>query len=141
VHLELAIVTDLLHEPQACEPDAEVRLAQQPGWAFADAIDPAWPRSRSTWTAQRGRPGQGAQLGYLPEPARNQVGSSHPEQQGATMECTPGDRVELVATNDPYTRLRPGDRGTVTSVADRPRAHHRHPVGQRQHPGHPARRR
>ena len=36
------------------------------------------------------------------------------------MECTPGDRVELVATNDPYTRLRPGDRGTITSVADRP---------------------
>ena len=36
------------------------------------------------------------------------------------MECTPGDRVELVATNDPYTRLRPGDRGTVTAVADSP---------------------
>ena len=36
------------------------------------------------------------------------------------MECTPGDRVELVATNDPYTRLRPGDRGTVTSVGDSP---------------------
>ena len=36
------------------------------------------------------------------------------------MEFTPGDRVELVATNDPYTRLRPGDRGTVTSVADSP---------------------
>jgi hypothetical protein len=36
------------------------------------------------------------------------------------MDFTPGDRVELVATNDPYTRLRPGDRGTVTSVADRP---------------------
>ena len=34
-----------------------------------------------------------------------------------------GDRVELVATNDPYTRLQPGDRGTVTSVTDRPRAH------------------
>ena len=36
------------------------------------------------------------------------------------MECTPGDRVELVATNDPYTRLRPGDRGTITSVTDSP---------------------
>ena len=36
------------------------------------------------------------------------------------MECTPSDRVELVATNDPYTRLRPGDRGTITSVSDRP---------------------
>jgi uncharacterized protein DUF4314 len=36
------------------------------------------------------------------------------------MVFTPGDRVELVATNDPYTRLRPGDRGTVTSVTDSP---------------------
>jgi uncharacterized protein DUF4314 len=36
------------------------------------------------------------------------------------MEFAPGDRVELVATTDPYTRLRPGDRGTVTHVADRP---------------------
>jgi Domain of unknown function (DUF4314) len=36
------------------------------------------------------------------------------------MEFAPGDRVELVATNDPYTRLRPGDCGTVTNVTDRP---------------------
>jgi hypothetical protein len=36
------------------------------------------------------------------------------------MEFAPGDRVELVATTDPYTRLRPGDRGTVTSVTDHP---------------------
>jgi hypothetical protein len=32
----------------------------------------------------------------------------------------PGDRVELVATDDPYTRLRPGDRGTVTGVREVP---------------------
>jgi hypothetical protein len=36
------------------------------------------------------------------------------------MEFTPGDRVELVTTTDPCTRLRPGARGTVTSVTDRP---------------------
>jgi hypothetical protein len=30
------------------------------------------------------------------------------------MAFRPGDRVELVATDDPSTRLRPGDRGTVT---------------------------
>ena len=36
------------------------------------------------------------------------------------MEFTPGDRVELVATNDPYTPLRPGDRGTITNVTDSP---------------------
>jgi hypothetical protein len=34
------------------------------------------------------------------------------------MAFRPGDRVELVATHDPYTRLRPGDRGTVTGVRD-----------------------
>lgn len=36
------------------------------------------------------------------------------------MVFSPGDRVELVAINDPYTRLRPGDRGIVTNVTDRP---------------------
>jgi hypothetical protein len=36
------------------------------------------------------------------------------------MHFSPGDRVELVASNDPYTGLRPGDRGTVTGVADTP---------------------
>jgi Domain of unknown function (DUF4314) len=64
--------------------------------------------------------GQGAQLGGLPEPARYQLTHHHPSSREPTMACTPGDRVELVATNDPYTRLRPGDRGTVTAVTDRP---------------------
>lgn len=27
-----------------------------------------------------------------------------------------GDRVALVRTNDPYTKLKPGDQGTVTRV-------------------------
>ncbi len=29
-----------------------------------------------------------------------------------------GTRVELVSMNDPYTKLRPGDKGTVTCVDD-----------------------
>ena len=29
-----------------------------------------------------------------------------------------GTRVELVSTTDPYTALRPGERGTVTAVDD-----------------------
>jgi hypothetical protein len=29
-----------------------------------------------------------------------------------------GDRVELISTDDPYTRLRPGARGTVGHVDD-----------------------
>lgn len=29
-----------------------------------------------------------------------------------------GDRVELVRTSDPHTRLRPGDQGTVRRVDD-----------------------
>jgi hypothetical protein len=36
------------------------------------------------------------------------------------MQFSPGDRVELVAITDPYTRLRPGNRGTITRVTDRP---------------------
>jgi hypothetical protein len=31
-----------------------------------------------------------------------------------------GDRVELVSTSDPSTRLRPGDRGTVTGIGHIP---------------------
>jgi hypothetical protein len=27
-----------------------------------------------------------------------------------------GDRIEFISTTDPYSRLQPGDRGTVTSV-------------------------
>lgn len=30
----------------------------------------------------------------------------------------PGTRVELVRMEDPYTKLKPGDRGTVTYVDD-----------------------
>lgn len=33
-------------------------------------------------------------------------------------EFRPGDRVRLVAIDDPYTRLRPGDVGTVRRVDD-----------------------
>jgi len=29
-----------------------------------------------------------------------------------------GTRVELVSMNDPYTKLKPGDRGTVSGVDD-----------------------
>jgi hypothetical protein len=36
------------------------------------------------------------------------------------MDFSPGDRVELVATTDPYTRLQPGDRGTISRVTDHP---------------------
>jgi hypothetical protein len=36
------------------------------------------------------------------------------------MPFQPGDWVELVATNDPYTSLRPGDRETVTGTCDFP---------------------
>jgi hypothetical protein len=33
-------------------------------------------------------------------------------------EFPPGCRVELVSMADPYTKLKPGDQGTVTSVDD-----------------------
>lgn len=31
-----------------------------------------------------------------------------------------GDRIELVATSDEYTKLEPGDKGTVTDVTTTP---------------------
>lgn len=32
------------------------------------------------------------------------------------MSTRPGQRVRLVRTDDPYTRLRPGDEGTITML-------------------------
>lgn len=34
------------------------------------------------------------------------------------MNVAEGDRIELVALNDPYTKLKPGDLGTVVSVRE-----------------------
>jgi hypothetical protein len=36
------------------------------------------------------------------------------------MPFQPGDRVELVATNDPCTSLRQGDQGAATGIRDSP---------------------
>jgi hypothetical protein len=40
MHLDRVTVTDLIHEPEACDPDAEVRIVQQPAWPFETAVDP-----------------------------------------------------------------------------------------------------
>ena len=76
MHLDRATVTDLLDELEACQPDAEVRIAQQPAWPFEDAIDPGTAAVQvdldGTSVVDLG---QGAQLGHLPEPARHQLGS------------------------------------------------------------------
>ena len=37
-----------------------------------------------------------------------------------TDKFTTGDRVELVSTDDEYTTLTPGDRGTITDIATAP---------------------
>jgi hypothetical protein len=39
-----------------------------------------------------------------------------PDDPSEDLEFSTGDRVELVFTDDPHTRLRPGDRGTVTGI-------------------------
>jgi hypothetical protein len=66
----------LLYELEACEPDAEVRIAQQPAWPFEYAIDPGTAAIQvdldGTSVVYLG---QGAQLSYLPEPVREQLGS------------------------------------------------------------------
>jgi hypothetical protein len=75
VHLDRVTVTDLLHELEACQPDAEVRIAQQPISPSADAIDPGTAAVPGALGATSvANLGQGAQLGYLPEPVRHQLG-------------------------------------------------------------------
>jgi len=66
VHADKVAVVDLIEELEACDPDAEVRLAQQPAWPFEYAID----RDHAAVVYI----GEGAQLGYLPEPVRQQLG-------------------------------------------------------------------
>jgi len=39
MHADKVTVVDLIEELEACDPDAEVRLAQQPAWPFEYAID------------------------------------------------------------------------------------------------------
>jgi hypothetical protein len=75
VHADKVTVVDLIEELEACDPDAEVRLAQQPAWPFEYAID----RDHVAVEVQSGDEpvvyiGEGAQLGYLPETVRKQLG-------------------------------------------------------------------
>jgi len=79
MHLDRVTVTDLLHELEGCDPDAEVCLAQQPAWPPEYAIDPT---NAHGGVGQGGTAvaslGEGAQLGYLPDPAaRSPAGSRH----------------------------------------------------------------
>jgi hypothetical protein len=75
VPLDRVTVTDLMKELEGCDPDAEVRLAHQPTWPFEYAIDPTNPVVE---VELDGTPvvylGEGAQLGYLPDAVRHQLG-------------------------------------------------------------------
>lgn len=35
-----------------------------------------------------------------------------------SIKCSPGDRIILKSTTDPYTNLKPGDKGTVDHIDD-----------------------
>ena len=67
MHLERVTVTDLLHELEAGEPDVKVASLSSPPGRSRTPSTPARPSVVDI--------GQGAQLGHLPEPARNQLGS------------------------------------------------------------------
>ena len=73
MHVDRVTVTDLIQALEGCDP--EVRLAQQPTWPFEYAIDPT---NAAVKVDLDGTSvvylGQGAQLGYLPQPARQQLG-------------------------------------------------------------------
>jgi hypothetical protein len=69
-------VEQLLEELEGCDPDAEVRIAQQPAWPFEYALD----HNQAVVTVELD-PGQpvvylveGQQLGYLPGQAADQLG-------------------------------------------------------------------
>jgi Domain of unknown function (DUF4314) len=121
VDADRVTVTDLLQHLEGCDPDAEVRLAQQPTWPFEYAIDPTTPPSKSTsTTAQWSTSAKAPSSATSPRSSASSSAGNQPPPQEPHVEFTPGERVELVATTDPYTRLRPGDRGTVTNVTDHP---------------------
>jgi hypothetical protein len=50
MHHGTIIVAELIQQLDGCDPPAEVRLAHQPSWPFAYAIDPATAAARSSWT-------------------------------------------------------------------------------------------
>ncbi len=69
-------VEELMEELEGCDPDAEVRIAQQPAWPFEYALDPAQAvvavdlddRQPVVYLVE------GQQLGYLPGQAADQLG-------------------------------------------------------------------
>jgi len=69
-------VEELMEELEGCDPDAEVRIAQQPAWPFEYALDPAHAvvavdlddRQPVVYLVE------GQQLGYLPGQAADQLG-------------------------------------------------------------------
>jgi hypothetical protein len=68
-------VTDLIQHLEGCDPDAEVRLAQQPAWPFEYAIDPTTPAVKVDLDdGPVVYLTEGAQLGYLPHTVRHQLG-------------------------------------------------------------------
>jgi hypothetical protein len=75
VYEERVTVTELIQHLESCDPDAEVRLAQQPVWPFEYAIDPG---NAAVEVELDDGPvvylGEGAQLGYLPHTVREQLG-------------------------------------------------------------------
>ncbi len=75
MHEDRVTVTDLIQQLEACDPDAEVRLASQPAWPFEYAIDPTHAAEEveldDTSVVYLG---EFAQLGYLPEVVRHQLG-------------------------------------------------------------------
>jgi hypothetical protein len=76
MHDNKITVVELIEELEACDPDAEVRLAQQPAWPFEYAIDPgnAAVQVQSSDDEPVVYIGEGVQLGYLPEPVRQRLG-------------------------------------------------------------------
>jgi hypothetical protein len=75
MQIDRMTVVELIAELEGCDPDAEVRLAEQPAWAFEYTIATTNPVVEVDLD---GEPivylGEGQQLGYLPDAVRRELG-------------------------------------------------------------------
>ena len=139
VHLERVTVTDLLHELEACQPDAESASLSSPPGRSRTPSTPARPPSRSTWTAPTWSTSVRAPSSAIsPSPPATSSAAYHPTSREPTMEFTPGDRVErpLPTTPTPACGPETAAPSPASPTAPSPPSTS---LGQRQHPGHPPR--
>lgn len=70
---QLTEIRDLYFNPEAGQEDPEVNIATQPSWPFANAVHPTIGATLDE-RASVVYIGEGRQLGYLPQEAKDSLG-------------------------------------------------------------------